>query len=318
MRFLALYLFKRFSYTVGVLFAVSLIVFGVTQAMPGTVAHTILGNLANEEAVKAINEQLGLNRPLYIQYLDWIGGVLTGDWGQSFTSRQQVSSMVLPRLVRSAELAVIAFLQIGFFGIVLGTIAAVKRNTFIDSLAGGVSYIGVSVPEFVTSLVLIALLAQGQWEILPQSGYVPRSEGFIPWLSHLILPSIAAALLGISHVMRQTRSGMVEALQSEYVRTARLKGMSETKVIVKHALRNGLLESITVLALSMGWLIGSLVVIEEVFAYPGLGRLIILSINAQDIPVVQIGILIIATVYSIGNLCADILYSVMDPRIDYE
>ncbi|WP_241434394.1 ABC transporter permease [Natronorubrum tibetense] len=176
----------------------------------------------------------------------------------------------------------------------------------------------MSVPEFVTGALLILLLAGPSFGILPHSGYVPLSEGIIPWLQHLILPSITLAIVAIAHVMRQTRSGMIDALQSEYVRTARLKGMNEKQVITKHALRNGLMATVTILALSFGWLLGSIVVVEEVFAYPGMGRLVIESIQSRDLPVIQITVLIIATTYTLANLGADIVYTYLDPRIEYK
>ena len=311
------YLLKRLGYIGVTLLVVSFIVFGVTQLLPGNAAVMILGQFATEAKIQALEQQLGLNRPWYVQYVTWLSGVLTGDWGQSYVMNQPLSDIIWTRLVHSTQLAFLTLVEVILIGIPLGVFAALERDTIYDSIISAMSYVGISVPEFVTGTMLILLFGGPVFNVFPSSDYVPLAQGVIPWLRHLALPSLTLTILLLAHVMRQTRSGMIETLQSEYVRTARLKGMSESSVIVKHALRNGLLPTITVLALDIGYLMGSIVVVEEVFAYPGLGRLIVFAIQNRDLPTLQIAVLIVAATYAFANLGADLVYTYLDPRIDY-
>lgn len=311
------YLIKRVGFMIFSLWLISILVFGITQVLPGSAAVMVLGTFATEESIAAMEEQLGLNEPVYIQYFDWFSGVITGDWGQSFVSNRAIENIVWPRLIHSVELATIAIILVILVGIPLGVLAAIRRNGYADLAISNFSYLGISVPEFVTGTLLILLLGGPIFNVFPSGNYVPRSEGIIPWLEHLLLPAITLTILLLAHVMRQTRSGMVETLQSDYVRTARLKGMSEYKVISKHALRNGLLPTITVLALDLGYLMGGIVVVEEVFSFPGIGRLIIFSIYNRDLPTLQIVVLIVAATYTLANFAADIVYTYLDPRIEF-
>jgi peptide/nickel transport system permease protein len=311
------YLVKRLLYIIITLFAISFIVFGVTQMLPGNAAVMMLGQFATEAKIQALEQELGLNLPWHVQYLNWLTGILSGNWGDSYVLNQPIAGIIELRLIHSAQLGLLALLEVTLIGIPLGVIAAVKRNSPIDTLVSGASYIGISVPEFVSGSVLILLLGGPIFGLLPSGGYVPLREGITPWMIHMALPSITLTILLVAHVMRQTRSGMIETIQSEYVRTARLKGMSERAVIVKHALRNGLLPTITVLALDLGYLMGSIVVVEEVFAFPGLGRLIVFAIQNRDLPTLQVGVLIVAATYAFANLGADLVYTYLDPRIDY-
>jgi len=312
------YLVKRLVYSSVTLFLVSIVIFILTQALPGSAAEMILGPRATETNVEIIREQLGLNRPLHVQYIDWITSFLTGDWGYSYISKAPIDEVVIPRLIRSLQLAAIAILLIALIGITAGVVAAFYQNTKLDQFITISSYVGISAPGFVVGILLIMLFAGPVFNVFPQSGYVPPSEGIVPWFKRLILPSITLSIIGTAHTLRQTRSGMIEALQSEYVRTARLKGLPEREVIGAHALRNGLISTVTVLALALGWLMGSIVVIEEVFAYPGLGRLVFTAVQTRDIPLVQVTVLIIAATYTFANLGADIVYTYLDPRIEYE
>jgi len=311
------YVVKRVAFMLFSLWMISILVFGITQVLPGSAATMILGTFATDESITALEEQLGLNRPIYVQYLDWFSGVLTGDWGESFVSQRPIDEIVWPRLVHSAELATVALTLVVLIGIPLGVIAAIRRDSYLDIFISNVTYLGISVPEFVTGTFLILLLGGPIFNVFPSGNYVPRSEGFVPWLEHLLLPAITLTILMLAHVMRQTRSGMVETLQSDYVRTARLKGMDEYKVISKHALRNGLLPTITVLALDLGYVMGGIVVVEEVFSFPGLGRLIIFSIFNRDLPTLQVVVLIVAATYTLANFAADLIYTYLDPRIEY-
>jgi peptide/nickel transport system permease protein len=277
----------------------------------------ILGEFATDERIATIEQQLGLNQPWYVQYGTWLKGVVTGNWGESLVLQQPIGDVIETRFINSVQLAALTMLFVVLFGIPLGVLAAVKRDSVFDTIITGTTYIGISIPEFVSGSLLILLLAGPIFGVFPSGGYEPFSQGIIPWVEHLLLPSITLTILLLAHVMRQTRSGMIETLQSEYVRTARLKGMSERKVIIKHALRNALLPTVTVLALDLGYLMGGIIVVEEVFAYPGLGRLIVFSIQNRDLPTLQIAVLIVAATYAFANLAADLLYTYLDPRIDY-
>jgi len=311
------YLIKRLSYIALTLFLVSFLVFAITQLLPGNAAVMILGQFATESSIAALEAELGLKQPWYVQYWSWLTGVLTGDWGQSYILEQPIAGIVWTRLVNSGQLALVTLTEVILVGIPLGVLAAVKRDTIVDTIISGGSYLGISVPEFVTGTMLILLFGGPVFGIFPSSGHVPLAQDPVGWAMHLALPSLTLTILLLAHVMRQTRSEMIETLQSEYVRTARLKGLSERSVVVKHALRNGLLPTITVLALDMGYLMGGIVVVEEVFAYPGLGRLVVFAIQNRDLPTLQIAVLLIAATYAFANFGADMLYTYLDPRIDY-
>ena len=311
------YLAKRLGYIVLTLFLVTLVVFGATIALPGNAAVIILGKSASQESLQAMEQQLNLNQPVHVQYFSWLFGILTGNPGTSLALNKPVIDVVLPRFSRSLQLALATMVATIFIGIPLGIVSAVKRDSILDRSISSITYFGVSLPEFVTGTLLILLLGGPIFSVFPSSGYVPFSEGVVPWLSHFILPVVTLTVLLLAHIMRQTRSELIEVLQSEYVRSARLKGINERSVLLKHALRNGLLPTITVLALDFGWLIGSLVVVEEVFAYPGIGRLVVFAIQNRDIPLLQFLVVIIAAAYTFANLSADLLYGYLDPRIEY-
>ena len=311
------YLFKRIGFTAFSLFVLSILVFAITQVLPGSAATLMLGKEATESAVLAVEKQLGLNRPIYVQYLDWIGGFLTGDWGASYHQKVPIIDLVVPRLVRSLQLAGLSLALAVSVAIPLGVVAAVKNDSKFGVWITSVSYAGVSVPEFVTGLVLILLLGGPVFSVFPSSGYEPLSSGVVPWLMHIVLPAVTLTIILISHLMRQTRSELIDVLQSEYIRTARLKGISERRVLLRHALPNGLLPTITVIALDIGYLIGGIVIVEAVFAFPGIGRLTVDAILSRDIPLVQATTLVIAALFMLANLCADLLYARLDPRIEY-
>ncbi len=313
----SVYLVKRLGYIGVTLLLISLIVFGVTQLLPGNAAVMILGKQATQESVTAIEQQLGLNRPWYLQYTDWLVGFVTGDWGTSFTNQQSVMALIAPRLVRSAQLAAITTVLVTVTAIPLGVFAAIKQDSVWDLLTSAGGYVGVSFPEFVVGTALLALFAGPVFQIFPFGGYEPLSSGFVPWARHLVLPSVTLSIILTAHVMRLTRSEIVEVLREDYVRSARLKGLRESRVLSRHTLRNGLLPTITLLTLNVGYLLGSIVVVEEVFSFPGLGRLLVTSIQSRDLPVIQVAVMLIAIVYAFANLTADIMYTYLDPRIEY-
>ena len=300
-----------------VLVLISLIVFVAIHVLPGSAATLILGEYATPESLRALERDMGLDRPLAVQYAAWIGGVVTGDWGYSLAMKQPVTAIIGLRLRNSALLASFALVAVVLVAIPLGTLAALRRGRWLDLAILTGSYLGISVPEFVTGMVLILVLAGPSLHFFPTGDYAPLAAGLRTWLSHLVLPALTLTLVLLAHVIRQTRSGLVEVLQSAYVRTARLKGATERRVVVRHALRNGLLPAVTVIALDLGYLMGGIVVVEEVFAYPGMGRLILYAIQNRDVPLLQVSILIVAATYTVANFAADMVYAWLDPRIRY-
>jgi peptide/nickel transport system permease protein len=311
-----LYLLKRVAIAVLSVFVVSSVVFGVTALLPGSAANIVLGTEATEEAVQQVNEDLGLDRPLYVQYLDFVGGVFTGDFGESLISGQPVAEILWPRLLRTLQLAVVAMLISMVVAIPLGIVAAAFRDRVPDFFITSGSYVGLSIPSFVSATLLLLFLTTPPLALFPKGGYVPPREGLVEWFHHLLLPALAMNTVILAYVLRQTRSSMVETLESDYIRTARLKGVAERNVLFKHALRNGLLPTITVLALNFGWMMGSVVIIEQIFAYPGMGEMIVQAIENRDLPLIQAGILVPTIAFITANFAADVIYTMLDPRIN--
>jgi len=314
----ASYVVRRVLSIALVLVLISLIVFVAIHVLPGSAATLILGEYATPESLRALEREMGLDRPFAVQYAAWMGGVVTGDWGYSLAMKQPVTAIVGLRLRNSALLAGFALLAVVLIAIPLGTLAALRRGRWLDLAILTGSYIGISVPEFVTGMVLILVLAGPSLHLFPTGDYAPLAAGLRTWLSHLVLPALTLTLVLLAHVVRQTRSGLVEVLQSAYVRTARLKGATERRIVVRHALRNGLLPAVTVIALDLGYLMGGIVVVEEVFAYPGMGRLILYAIQNRDVPLLQVSILLVAATYAVANFAADLAYAWLDPRIRYQ
>jgi peptide/nickel transport system permease protein len=310
-----LYLLKRVVYMIISIVVVTSAVFALTNIVPGNVANVILGTGATEERIAQVEAELGLNRPLYVQYLDFVGGVLLLDFGESLISGQPVGEIIWPRLIRTLQLATVAMIISIVTAIPLGIVAASKRDTIVDQLVTTGSYVGLSIPSFVSATLLLLLLTSPPLDLFPRGGYVPLKEGVIPWLHHLLLPAIAMNTIILAYVLRQTRSSMVETLESEYIRTARLKGVAESRVLLGHAFRNGLLPTVTVLALNFGWMMGAVVIIEEIFAFPGIGEMIIQAIDSRDLPLLQAAILVPTVAFIIANFVADIVYTLLDPRI---
>ncbi|HEV2550471.1 MAG TPA: ABC transporter permease [Stellaceae bacterium] len=293
----------------------SLLIFACTHVLPGDAATAILGENATPEALQAIRVRLGLDRPLTLQYAGWLAGALRGDLGVSATFNQPVAEVIGLHVANSMTLAAITLAAAALIAIPLGVIAAVRRGKALDATILTGSYLGISVPDFVIAPLLILVFAGPPLQLLPSSGYVPLGESSLGWLAHIALPTATLTLVLIAHLMRQTRSGMIDVLASEYVRTARLKGLPERMVLLRHALRNGLTTSITVLALDFGYLMGSIVIVEEIFAYPGLGRLIVYAVANRDLPLVQGAALLIGAVYVGANLLADWVHGLLNPRV---
>jgi len=312
-----LYFAKRLGYIAVTLFVISVIVFMATVLLPGSAARLILGRQATPEKVAQLEKEMGLNEPPHVQYIDWLMNLLSGDAGTSLVFNEPVVSIVLPRAHVSLQLALVTLVVVSLLGIPLAVVSAVHKDSVLDRTISSLTYVGISLPEFVTGTLLVLLFAGPIFDVLPGSEYVSIYEGIVPWLRHMILPVTTLTIVLIAYVLRQTRSELIEVLNAEYVRTARLKGLSNRKVLFKHALRNGLLPTITIMALNFGWLMGGLVVVEEVYNIPGLGRLVVTSIQNRDIPVLQFAVLVIATAYTFSNTVADLLYSYLDPRITY-
>jgi peptide/nickel transport system permease protein len=310
------YVIKRMIYLVIILSVMSVLVFSATHLLPGDAAVMILGQYSTPEALEAIRLKLGLNDPLIIQYGRWISAFVQGNMGSSLIMERPVAPMVWEALGKSMILATVSMLCVTFVGLGLGIVAAVHRGSWIDHLSSLFGYVGVSIPEFFWAIILVLLFA-GVLGWLPATGFAPLSEGIWPFLSHLILPVITLTLTLIAHVSRMTRSSMIEVLHSQYVKTARAKGIPENKVIFRHALRNALLPTITVLSHDFGWLVGGIVVVEAVFGYPGIGRLLIFAMERHDLPLMQAIILILTAIFVLSNLAADLLYAYFNPRIRY-
>lgn len=310
------YLLKRLLLMIYTLLVVSLLVFGITQLLPADAAVTLLGQNATPEALAAVRERLGLDAPAWLQYWHWLTQALQGNFGVSMRNGLEVGPTLLTALSRSLLLAACALALMLVIAIPLGIWAAVRRGKTADVLVSVISYIGISFPEFVTATLVLLLFAD-VWQILPATGYVPLSENFVSGVQHLILPSITVALILVAHVSRMVRSEMVDVLHTDYIRAAWLKGLSRRRILWRHALRNGLLPTITIVALDVGYLLGGIVVVEEIFAIPGIGRELIVAVQARDLPTIQAGVMILAATYSVVNFLADLAYVILDKRISY-
>ncbi len=315
MQHIGRFLFRRVCFLLGTLLLVSLIVFAVTQVLPGDVATMILGQHATPEDLATLRDRLGLNRPAYIQYAQWIGGMVRGDWGESLRMDVPVRGLILERLLASLQLAAFTFIMAIPLAILLGTVAGVYAGRWVDNLISVGGLTAVSLPEFVTGPVLILVFSVGLgW--FPATSRV-EAGGFWERLQILVLPGITLTLVLFAHTSRMTRASIASVMQTGYVRMAFLKGLSLSRVVLGQALRNALAPTVTVVALHVGWLIGGLVVVENIFGYPGLGWLLVFAIGQRDIPLIQGTCLVVASAYGVLNLLADIAYAYLDPRIRY-
>jgi peptide/nickel transport system permease protein len=308
------YILRRLGFMILTIILTSLIIFTVTQLLPGDIARIILGREAGEAAIQALREELGLDRPLPIQYLSWLGNFISGDWGQSFSTNLPIRVLVLERLRNSLMLAGLSFVLAVPLSILLGVIAGLNEGKTVDNVISITSLSVVGLPEFVTGLLLIQVLAFNL-RLFPANSSIQPGAGFFEALPQLVLPALTATLVLLAYVARLTRAGVLEELKQSYVRTATLKGLPRRTVIIRHVLRNALLPTITVVAISVGWLISGLIVIENVFNYPGLGRLLTFAIDRRDLPLLQAVTLVTVLGFSLANLVADLLYAYLNPRI---
>ncbi|WP_027415819.1 ABC transporter permease [Aneurinibacillus terranovensis] len=331
------YIIRRLLQLIPVLLGMSIVVFCIIHAIPGDPAQVILGEHATPKAIQSLREQLHLNDPLYKQYFYYMKNILTGDLGESLRTQRAISSEIGPYLAATLELSVVALVFAVIIGVNAGIIAAWKRATWFDYIAMLVALVGVSMPVFWLGLMEQWVFAQ-QLDWLPSIGRFNTREpitpitnlylidtmiqgnwaGFTDVVKHLILPGVALGTIPMAIIARMTRSSMLEVMKSDYIRTARAKGLKEFWVVYRHALKNALIPVLTVIGLQLGLLLGGAVLTETIFGWPGLGRYIYDAIGFRDYPVVQSGILVIAFLFVLINLIVDILYVYIDPRIQYK
>lgn len=301
------YIAKRLLMLIPVLLGIVLVVFIMNRISPGNPARMLLGDGATDEAVEALEEELGLNDPLYVQFFNYVKGVVTEfDLGTSYQTKRPVITELMDRFPTTAKLAFFSILLSAVVGITLGIISAVKQNTPIDHLSTGVALLGVSMPAFWLGMMLILVFS-----IYLKWTPVSDITGWKSW----ILPTITSSMAGMATITRMTRSSMLEVICQDYIVTARAKGLTERVIIVKHALKNALIPIITVLGIQLGVMLGGAVLTETVFSINGLGKYMVDGIKNRDYPVVQGGVLLLALVFSIVNLVVDIIYAYVDPRI---
>jgi len=311
---MARFLLRRLALALITLFLVSIIVFAVSSVLPGNVGRNVLGGFATPASVAQLNHQLGVDRPLYTQYADWISKFLQGNLGMSLEYKVSVSSLLGPALVNSLKLAAVAFTLVVPLSIIGGVFAALRRGRITDRVItlSGLSL--TAVPEFVTSIILILILGL-VLKVLPVTAAPPPGAGFFTTIKYLLMPALALVMVLFGYIARMARAGTIEALDADYTRTAFLKGIPTRTVLFRHVLRNSLLPTIAVIATQTGYLIGGLVVVEKLFNYNGIGQRILTAATNKDITMLQSSVLVIAIVYLVATLFADILYSVLNPRI---
>ncbi len=334
---MARYLLRRLALTIPILLGVSLLVFLMLHSAGGDPAQSILGARADPESIAELRQELGLDRPLLVQYVAFLSGAVRGDFGRSYRSNTPVITEIAARFPATIELAIAAMAIAVVTGVVFGTLAAVRRHSLLDYVSSTVVLLGVSIPTFWLGLILIIIF--GLWlRWLPISGRVdPRlgADPSLPFLTltsvlhgnwavakdalrHLILPALTLAAWPAAIVARMTRASLIESLGQDYVRTARGKGLPEQLIVVGHAARNALLPVLTVVGLEFGTLLGGAVVTETIFSWPGLGQLTVTAIGARDYQMVQGVVVLLGAVFVLLNLLVDVLYAVLDPRIRYE
>ena len=311
---MATFLLRRLGLMVITLWILSLIVFFAGQILPGDPARATLGPFAAPSAVKALDAQLGVNRPLLTRYVSWIGGLLHGNMGTSYTYQTAVEPFIRAALINSVKLAALAFVIVVPLGIIGGVIAALYAGRGTDRTISVTGLTLSSVPEFVSGIVLIVVFGVTlKW--LPVTASAGAGASALSQLRHLILPALPLVFVLFGYIARMARAGTIEALNSDYTRTATLKGLPERTVIRRHVLRNSLLPTITVIATQTGYLIGGLVVVETLFNYQGLGNLIYKAAQAKDFAMLEAGVLVIGVVYVVATLIADLLLTLLNPRL---
>lgn len=306
---MANYILRRILMLFPTLIGITFVSFLILQFVPGDPASFAAGQDADEETINTVRKELGLDRPIPIQYWFFLKNVIKGDLGRSMVNRSKVIEDIWPHFLNTVKLALVSIIVAFIFGILLGTLAAVYQNSWVDHITMGVVFLGISTPTFWSGLIIILIFSV-------QLGWFPSggSEGF----HSIVLPALTLAAPSVAMAARMTRSSMLEVLKQDYIKTARAKGQKEWKVIFKHALKNALIPTVTIIGLQFGYLMGGAVLVETIFTWPGLGRLIVSSISGRDYPMVQGGVLLFAFSFVLVNLLIDVIYTYLDPRITYE
>ncbi len=310
------YVVQRLLLALVVVLGITFVVFMIMQIVPGDPARVILGPYASDESVAGLRDRLGLDRPFFEQYLSWLSKALRGDFGQSLLNGQDVSPQLRGRIGPSFELAMVSLVIGLVIAFPIGIISALKPGSAIDIIATVFSQIGVSIPSFWMGILLIIIFSLNL-ELLPPSGYTPISEDAGDWLAHIILPAFTAGFVSASIQTRFIRSAMLDVLSANYVQTARAKGLNERTVILRHALRNALINIVTIIGLQITALFSGIVIVEVVFSWPGLGRLAFNAVEERDYPLLQGAVMVVAIMVTLVNLLVDLLYFLLDPRIEY-
>ena len=305
---------KRLGLGLVTLLVVSVIIFGAVELLPGDLAQQILGQSATEETVKAMREQLGLDRPAYVRYFEWLGGAVQGDFGVSLANKRSVAEQLGPRFANTLFLAALAAVIAVPLSIFLGVMAALYRNSVFDRVANVLSLASISSPEFFVGYILIVFLAV-QNQIFPAISNVTPEMDLAERVYRSMLPALTMTLVVTAHMMRMTRAAIINLLASPYIEMARLKGVPRSKVITRHALPNALAPIINVVALNIAYLITGVVLVEVVFVYPGVGQLLVDSVTKRDFPVVQACCLVFAATFILFNLIADVGAILSNPRL---
>lgn len=322
-RFLIFFI-KRLFISIVLLLIISVLIFGIVQLIPGDAVDLLLAGISEQslgaETVQDLRRQFGLDLPLHIQYLKWIKGVVRGDLGTSLVFRRPITPIILHRFNTSLILAIPASIMMIVFGLSFGVFAAVKENKLVDHIISFASLTGISVPTFVTGSIFIYIFAvKLNWIPAAFNAFNLQEFSFLKkctfFFTVLIFPSITLSFEIVAHVARHTRASMIEEMKTNYFRTAILNGLPPKRAIWKHCLRNALLPSITVIAINIGYVIAGVVIVEMVFSYPGIGNLVTMAIVYRDVPLILSGILVVSGSYVFANLFADILYTLLNPRI---
>jgi len=311
------YIFRRIIGLIPVLLLVGVTAFFLVHIIPGDPAAVMLGADATPQQIEQIRQDMGLNKPLYVQFAIWIGKVVRGDLGESYFLGRSVSSALIERLPATISLAVVSLCIAVLIGVPAGIVAAIKQNKIMDQAVMVMALIGVSVPSFWLGLTLMLIFSVNlRW--FPSGGYVPLTQNFLQGLRCMIMPAFALGFMQAALIARMARSSMLEVLRQDYIRTARSKGLKERLVILRHALKNAMIPVLTVIGIAFGVLLGGAIIVETVFTYPGVGRLVVKAVQRRDYPLVQGALLLISSIYVIVNLLVDILYPMLDPRIKYK